>query len=139
MLVPVDPSGIVFDLFENIHTYLLGLRMKRVPMYFVSPVAEHCLAYANIVSEWLCTSKQEKVYAPEPPFPHEDMVHQEALHHFPDAHALLNSPVYQEPCVVFAGHPSLRFGDVLTFLRIWGQNAKNTLLFLGMCPSLLAS
>lgn len=34
----------------------------------------------------------------------------------------------KNPCVVFAGHPSLRFGDVVHFIEIWGQSQINTML-----------
>ena len=109
VLIPCLPSGIIFDLFENIETLLIGARMKKVPIFFVSPVAEHCLAYANIIAEWLYKSKQEKAYIPEAPFLHEDMIASKRLFYFPDAHSLVNSPHYSEPCIVFIGHPSLRF------------------------------
>lgn len=41
-----------------------------VPMFFISPVADTSLAYSNILAEWLSSSKQNKVYVPDDPFPH---------------------------------------------------------------------
>ena len=29
--------------------------------------------------------------------------------------------VYQTPCVVFTGHPSLRCGDAVHFMEVWGR------------------
>ena len=44
--------------------------LTNIPMFFVSPVADSSLAYSNIMAEWLSTSKQNRVYIPEEPFPH---------------------------------------------------------------------
>lgn len=37
---------------------------------------------------------------------------------------------FKEPCVVFTGHPSLRFGPVVHFMKMWSSNAKNSILFI---------
>ena len=39
--------------------------------------------------------------------------------------------VYQTPCVVFAGHPSLRCGDAVHFMEAWGSSSKNSVIFTG--------
>ena len=39
--------------------------------------------------------------------------------------------VYQTPCVVFTGHPSLRCGDAVHFMDIWSSNNKNAVIFTG--------
>ena len=51
VLIPTYSCGVIFDMFENIKSFLLQ-RMKRAPVFFISPVAEHSLAYANIIAEW---------------------------------------------------------------------------------------
>lgn len=56
MLIPCQSSGIILDLIEQIHYYLVGNGMSHVPMYFVSPVAEYLLTYANILGEWFVMS-----------------------------------------------------------------------------------
>ncbi|KAG0719440.1 Integrator complex subunit 9 [Chionoecetes opilio] len=33
------------------------------------------------------------------------------------------------PCIVFCGHPSLRFGDAVHFVDMWGNNPQNAILF----------
>ena len=35
--------------------------LTTTPMFFLSPVADSSLAYANIMAEWLSASKQSKV------------------------------------------------------------------------------
>ena len=39
--------------------------------------------------------------------------------------------VYQTPCVVFTGHPSLRCGDAVHFMEVWGSSPKNAVIFTG--------
>ena len=40
--------------------------------------------------------------------------------------------LFKEPCIVFAGHPSLRFGDAVHLLHLWKDNAKNCIIITGM-------
>lgn len=40
----------------------------------------------------------------------------------------------RSPCIVFTGHPSLRFGNVVHFLEIWGKSSSNTIIFTGQNP-----
>jgi hypothetical protein len=42
---------------------------------------------------------------------------------------------FKSPCVVFAGHPSLRMGDAVHFLEMWGGSSTNTIIFTGNCLS----
>lgn len=32
---------------------------------------------------------------------------------------------------MFCGHPSLRFGDVIHFIELWGNNPNNAIVFTG--------
>lgn len=34
-----------------------------------------------------------------------------------------------KPCVVFCGHPSLRFGNVVHFLELWGNHSNHSIVF----------
>ena len=43
------------------------------------------------------------------------------------------SSCFKTPCVVFAGHPSLRYGDVVHFMELWGKSSGNTVIFTGTC------
>lgn len=35
------------------------------------------------------------------------------------------------PCVIFTGHPSLRIGNAVHFLEMWGNDSKNALIMTG--------
>ncbi|XP_048515351.1 integrator complex subunit 9 isoform X5 [Athalia rosae] len=129
VLIPCYPSGVVYDLFECLSTHLDKSGFLQVPLFFISPVAESSLAYSNILAEWLSTSKQKKVYLPEEPFPHAFLVKNARLKHFTSTYAEGFSTDYRQPCVVFCGHPSLRFGDAVHFVQMWGNSAQHTIIF----------
>ncbi|XP_063226074.1 integrator complex subunit 9 [Bacillus rossius redtenbacheri] len=129
VLIPCYPSGVVYDLFECLSGHLDSVGMSTVPMFFISPVADTSLAYSNIFAEWLSTVKQNKVYLPEEPFPHALLSRTGRLKHFKHIHTEGFSTDYRQPCVVFCGHPSLRFGDAVHFVELWGSNALNTIIF----------
>lgn len=50
------------------------------------------------------------------------------LKHYPSIHGDFSSE-FRQPCVVFTGHPSLRFGDVVHFMELWGKSSLNTIIF----------
>ncbi|KAK7075241.1 Integrator complex subunit 9 [Halocaridina rubra] len=128
-LVPCYPSGVVYDLFECLSNHLDNLGLSLIPMYFVSPKAESSLAYSNIFSEWLSSTKQGKVYSHDDPFPHAHLTKCGRLKPFKSLHAEGFSSEYRQPCIVFCGHPSLRFGDAIHFIEMWGNNPQNAILF----------
>ncbi|XP_057333084.1 integrator complex subunit 9 [Microplitis mediator] len=129
VLIPCYPSGVVYDLFECLSTHLDKIGLTHIPLFFVSPVAESSLAYSNILAEWLSTNKQNKVYLPEEPFPHGFLVKNARLKHFTSIWQGGFSTEYRQPCVVFCGHPSLRFGDAVHFVQLWGNNPQHTIIF----------
>lgn len=129
VLIPCYPTGVVYDLFECLSVKMADLGVAGCPMYFISPVAEQSLAYSNILAEWLSGVKQSKVYVPDDPFPHALLLRSGKLKHFKHIYSPGFSTDFQEPCVVFCGHPSLRFGDVVQFIELWGQNPRNCIVF----------
>ena len=52
VLLPCYPSGVVYDLFECLSSYLDATGLTQIPMFFISPVADTSLAYSNILAEW---------------------------------------------------------------------------------------
>ncbi|XP_017785950.1 PREDICTED: integrator complex subunit 9 [Nicrophorus vespilloides] len=129
VLIPCYPTGVVYDLFECLSLKMADLGVANCPMFFVSPVADMSLAYSNILAEWLSSVKQNKVYIPDEPFPHGMLVKSNKLKHFKHIYSDGFSTDFQEPCVVFCGHPSLRFGDAVQFVEMWGNNPRNCIVF----------
>lgn len=128
VLVPCYPCGMVYDLIECIAGQLTAANLTQVPIYFLSPVAEASLAYSNILGEWLTASKQCKVFIPDEPFIHSSLVRAGRLKHFSSVSDPAFNEAFKQPCVVFTSHPSLRFGDVVHFMQMWGQSNKNLLV-----------
>lgn len=57
------------------------------------------------------------------------------LKHFKHIYSEGFSTDFRQPCVVFCGHPSLRFGDAVHFIELWGSNPLHTVIFTGECLS----
>uniref|UniRef100_A0A914WPD2 Beta-Casp domain-containing protein n=2 Tax=Plectus sambesii TaxID=2011161 RepID=A0A914WPD2_9BILA len=128
VLIPIAPTGVLYDLLECLAANLDQSTVSvDTPIYFLSPVAESALAYANIYAEWLSEKKQNRVYVPEEPFPHSIMLKSGRLKSFTTMHSNF-SREFRTPCVVFTGHPSLRFGDAVHFMELWGGDQKNAVL-----------
>ncbi|NXK92543.1 INT9 protein, partial [Formicarius rufipectus] len=128
VLVPCYPSGVIYDLLECLYQYIDSAGLSNIPFYFISPVANSSLEFSQIFAEWLCHNKQTKVYLPEPPFPHAELIQTNKLKHYPSIHGDFSND-FKQPCVVFTGHPSLRFGDVVHFMELWGKSSLNTVIF----------
>lgn len=128
VLVPCYPCGMVYDLIECIAGQLTAANLTMVPIYFLSPVAEASLAYSNILGEWLTSSKQCKVFIPDEPFIHSSLVRAGRLKHFSSVSDPAFNEAFKCPCVIFTSHPSMRFGDVVHLMQLWGQTSKNLLI-----------
>lgn len=124
VLIPCYPTGITYDLLEFLAQSLYRVGLTNIPIYFISPVADSSLAFANIYAEWLNESKQAKVYLPEEPFAYAESVRTGHLKHFKAIYEGLNEE-FRTPCLVFAGHPSLRFGDVVHFMELWAADPQS--------------
>eukprot|EP01105_Mastigella_eilhardi_P007452 TRINITY_DN1888_c0_g1_i1.p1 TRINITY_DN1888_c0_g1~~TRINITY_DN1888_c0_g1_i1.p1 ORF type:complete len:590 (+),score=129.76 TRINITY_DN1888_c0_g1_i1:2-1771(+) len=142
VLVPCYPTGVLFDLLEQLH--------KDVPLahpaLVVSPRANEHFAYTTICTEWLCAEKQALGFIPETPFVHTAMHACGSLLHYPTtAYQVFTSAqrnavfatALREPCIVFAGHPSCRGGDVTHLARMWGSSPKNAVVLVepGFCSA----
>uniref|UniRef100_A0A674NXQ1 Integrator complex subunit 9 n=1 Tax=Takifugu rubripes TaxID=31033 RepID=A0A674NXQ1_TAKRU len=136
VLVPCYSSGVIYDLLECLYQFIESASLGTTPFYFISPVANSSLEFSQIFAEWLCNNKQSKVYLPEPPFPHAELIQTNKLKHYPSIHGDFSSE-FRQPCVVFTGHPSLRFGDVVHFMELWGKSSLNTIIFTDSVTKLL--
>ncbi|CAH0592087.1 unnamed protein product [Chrysodeixis includens] len=129
VLLPVYPSGVLYDLLECLSAHLDGAGLASVPLYVLSPVADSSLAYSNILAEWVSVGKQARVYLPEEPFPHAALVRAGRLKHARALHDDAFSADFRQPCVVFCGHPSLRFGAAVHLVELWASNPAHAIIF----------
>ncbi|CAN6567158.1 unnamed protein product [Malus baccata var. baccata] len=132
VLIPISRLGIILQLLEQISSSLDVLNLK-VPMYIISSVAEELLAFTNIVPEWLCKERQEKLFCGEPLFAHVMLINEKKLHVFPTVHSPKLLMNWQEPCIVFSPHWNLRLGPAVHLLRRWCGD-QNSLLILESGP-----
>ncbi|KAI3947883.1 hypothetical protein MKX01_034548 [Papaver californicum] len=128
VLIPIGRLGIVLQLLEQISLSLESSNLK-VPILIVSTVAKEVLDYTNVVPEWVCRQRQEKLYSGEALFVHGDLIKRNNLHLFKEIHSPEFLMTFQEPCIVFCPHWSLRIGPVVHFLRRWSGD-HNSLLVL---------
>ena len=116
VLAPVRPSGHVFELLEVVSGYLAAYGLSRIPLFYVSPAARASLSYANTAAEWLAGARQQRAFAPEPPFGHDELLRQGRLR----AGADFSQLAWAEPCVALVPSGSLSGGSGAHLLRRWG-------------------
>ncbi|KJH50471.1 hypothetical protein DICVIV_03403 [Dictyocaulus viviparus] len=129
VLMPVNPVGAVYDLIDVVSRSIdnAGGSILETRIYFISPVAKGALAYSNVNAEWLAEARQNAVYVPEEPFCHMALVRSGRLKLYNNIYESFCRD-YKTPCVVFAGHPSLRLGDAPHLLEMWGNDSRNALI-----------
>lgn len=118
VLIPIGRLGIILQLLEQISDLLKSLSLE-VPIFIISTTAEETLAFTNAIPEWLCKKRQQKLFCGEPLFGHAELLKEKRLHVFP----LLSSSdlllTWQEPCIVFTPHWTLRLGPAIHLLNRW--------------------
>ncbi|KAE9584806.1 putative KH-domain/beta-lactamase-domain protein, archaea [Lupinus albus] len=137
VLIPVNRLGTILQLLEEITTSLDASAMK-VPVYIISSVAEELLAFLNIIPEWLCKQRQERLFAGELLFAHVKLLKEKRIHVVPAIHVHKLLMNWQEPCIVFCGHWSLRIGPAVHLLRRWCGDPKSLLILEDMLNPELA-
>ncbi|KAJ8762719.1 hypothetical protein K2173_012211 [Erythroxylum novogranatense] len=139
VLVALVQPSISLQLLEQIPDYLESSAM-RVPVYVISSIASELLAFTNVVPEWLCKQRQEKLFSCQPLFSYAQHLKEKKLHLFPSIHSTELLTNWQEPCIIFASHWSLRLGPVVHLLQRW-HGDRNSLLVLEVlrCLSCLSS
>ncbi|KFK38211.1 hypothetical protein AALP_AA3G083300 [Arabis alpina] len=126
-LITITQIGIVLQLLELMSNSLESSSLK-VPIFVISSVAEELLAYTNTIPEWLCKQRQEKLISGEPSFGHLKFIKDKKIHLFPAIHSPNLITSWQEPCIVFAPHSSLRLGPSVQLLQRWRGDPKSLLV-----------
>ncbi|XP_073288491.1 uncharacterized protein [Primulina huaijiensis] len=126
VLIPIGRLGLILQLLER---FALGLESEnmKVPIFFVSSVAEELIAFTNIIPEWLCQQRLDRLYSGQSLFSHVEMLTEGRLHLFSAIYSPKLILAWQEPCIVFCPHWNLRLGPAIHLIRRW-FNDKNSLL-----------
>ncbi|GMS80584.1 hypothetical protein PENTCL1PPCAC_2759, partial [Pristionchus entomophagus] len=125
VILPINPCGLMFDLLDLL-AKTLDAAMD-IPIYVISPVAKRALAFANVYPEWLSDGHQERVYMPEEPFRHHRMMENRKIKVYDSIYGDFSREL-RTPCVVIAGHPSLRVGDAPHLIEMWGNDPRNLVI-----------
>ncbi|XP_048140701.1 integrator complex subunit 9 isoform X2 [Rhodamnia argentea] len=128
VLIPIGRLGIMLQLLEQISICLESSQHK-VPIFVISSVAEELLAYTNIIPEWVCKQRQEKLFSGESLFAHVELLNGERLQVYPAIYSPKLLLHWQEPCIVFCPHWSLRLGPAVHLLRRWHGDEKSLLIW----------
>ncbi|OAY77893.1 Integrator complex subunit 9, partial [Ananas comosus] len=128
VLIPIGRLGILLQLLEYISQALDNSNLK-VPIFMVSATAEETLSFTNAIPEWLCKERQEKLFLGKALFGHAELIKEGKLCVFPLLYERDLLMAWQEPCIVFSPHWSLRFGSVVQLLNRWHSD-HNSLLIL---------
>uniref|UniRef100_A0A1D1XDH8 Integrator complex subunit 9 n=1 Tax=Anthurium amnicola TaxID=1678845 RepID=A0A1D1XDH8_9ARAE len=127
VLIPIGRLGIILELLEKISWFLESSELK-VPIYMISSTADEILAFTNVVPEWLCNERQEKLYSGLPLFGHEKLIKEKRLQIFPVIQSSNLIETWKEPCIVFSPHWSLRLGPTIHLLRRWHADDRCLLI-----------
>nr|DAD43103.1 TPA_asm: hypothetical protein HUJ06_001333 [Nelumbo nucifera] len=123
VLIPIGRLGIILQLLEQISISLESSNLN-VPMFIISDVAEEILSLMNVVPEWLCEQRQQKLYSGEALFGHVKLIKEKKLHLFHTIHSPNLLAIWKEPCIVFSPHWSLRQGPAIHLLRRWSADKR---------------
>ncbi|GAB4827838.1 hypothetical protein Ancab_034723 [Ancistrocladus abbreviatus] len=128
VLIPIGRFGVILQLLDQIALSQEFLN-SNVHIFIISSVSEELLSFTNIIPEWLSKEKQQKLFAGEPLFAHVDLLKQKRLHLLSSIFSPEILRFWQEPCIVFCPHWSLRLGPAVHFLRRWHEDEKSLLVF----------
>ncbi|XP_078445355.1 integrator complex subunit isoform X2 [Wolffia australiana] len=123
VLIPIGRIGIILQLLESISQALEAAQLK-VPMYMISCTAEEMLALANVIPEWVCRERQQKLYSGSSMFGHGELTKDNRLHTFSVLHSYDLIQAWQEPCIVFSPHWTLRLGPAVHLLHQWHDDHR---------------
>lgn len=162
VLLPIANIGLLLDLFSILDSYMVSTGLNAsthygltsapaIAMYYISSISESVLAYANISAEWVDSIRLERVYQPNNPYTHSDLIDSSRLHRLDNVEQFLqmispntfplngtnstgnvsatNQGRSASPCIVFCGHPSLRMGETVALVEKFKTNPRNTVLF----------
>ncbi|OEL31037.1 hypothetical protein BAE44_0007944, partial [Dichanthelium oligosanthes] len=123
VLIPVGRLGVILLLLELISETLHSSSIK-VPIFMISEAAEEIIVFTNALPEWLCKSRQEKLFSGEALFGHVELLKEGKLFLFPHLHSKGLLAAWKEPCIVLCPHWNLRLGPAVHLLRRWHADKR---------------
>ncbi|OAF68062.1 hypothetical protein A3Q56_04197 [Intoshia linei] len=126
VIIPCYTSGIINDLIEFISKKFKQHRLDSIPIYAIGRYMKKSFAHTNIYAEWLIKKKCDKAFIPENPLDHVDLIESGQLEVYDSIYGEFGKNM-RKPCLIFAGHPSLRFGNIVEIVELFADSPKNLL------------
>jgi hypothetical protein len=131
VLIPCSSTGLIYDMFEFLTKFFEQISLLNIHMYFISPVSNANLSISNAMSEWVNEQRQIASFSGTPPFKHNELIKSKCLitissDRLDDTDTLIN---FEQPCVIFTGHISLRFGPVVQLIEKMKTSSSNGIIF----------
>ncbi|CAF0720043.1 unnamed protein product [Adineta ricciae] len=131
VLLPCSSTGLIYDMFEFLTKFFEQINLLSIHMYFISPISNANLSISNAMSEWVSEQRQTASFSGTPPFKHNELIKTKCLITIPsdrlDDTENLNS--FEQRCVIFTGHTSLRFGPVVQLIEKLKSSSSNGIIF----------
>ena len=137
ILFPISfDLGNCIQLLEVVSAWVLKYE-KECPIFLVGSKASSCLQYASIAVDSVQRKRQDMAVTGQPVFPFQDLIKKGHAHVFLHAMDLFDqtsssqfhfTPLLSHSCIVFASHPSLRFGDALLLLPMFAANEAHAII-----------
>lgn len=131
VLIPCLSTGLIYDMFEFLTKYFEQINLLSIHMYFISPVSNANLSISNAMSEWVTEQRQTASFSGITPFKHNELIKSKCLITIPsdrldDTESLIN---FEQPCIIFTGHISLRFGPIVQLIEKLKTSSSNGIIF----------
>lgn len=133
VFIPCKSTGALYDIIELVQTYISSFGVQ-ANLYFISPIAEALLKYANVFSEYLNEIRQNKaLFTNEQPFEFETQVQTNNIQIFSTI-SLEFAKVYHSrrnlpSVIIFAGDETLETKDSKSIIQIIQKNVESIILF----------
>lgn len=129
VLLPLAAGGVLLDLVEVVASYCAELGASPA-MLCVGPRMNDLFGLAETAAEWLSEDKQAQCFVPASAFVFASLLAKKQLSLYDSLAAAVRARVKlnEGPLIVFATHPSLRFGDASALLSLWAPVARNAVI-----------
>ena len=131
VLIPCSSTGLIYDMFEFLTKYFEQSNLLNIRMYFISPVSHANLSISNAMSEWVTEQRQTASFSGTPPFKHNELIKNKTLITIASDRLdeIENLKYFEQSCIIFTGHTSLRFGPIVQLMEKMKDSPANGIIF----------
>uniref|UniRef100_A0A0N5A1R5 Beta-Casp domain-containing protein n=1 Tax=Parastrongyloides trichosuri TaxID=131310 RepID=A0A0N5A1R5_PARTI len=128
VLFPVVSVSLLLELIINVAQVLRhAVNFRELSIVYVAPNARSTIAYASRFPEHLTSIRKSKCETPEDPFELNDLMDSNRLKVY-DGFTDVLAEELKSSSIIIAGHPSLRMGDIIHFMYMFGSDPRNSIV-----------